>query len=69
MLIIEKLIKKIQEEAQAPVKKEEPETKDDSFIYKSLEEKLKQIITLIIRIILWLQRNMKRFLQVQILTN
>ena len=37
----EKLIKKIQEEKNAPVKQEE-EIKDVSFVYKSLEEKLKQ---------------------------
>jgi len=39
----EKLIKKLQEEKNAPVKQEE-ETKDVSFIYKSLEEKLKRTL-------------------------
>ena len=37
----EKMIKKIQEEKKAPAKQEE-ETKDVSFVYKSLEEKLKR---------------------------
>ena len=39
----EKLIKKLQEEKKAPVKQEE-ETRDVSFIYKSLEEKLKRTL-------------------------
>ncbi|MBQ7863073.1 MAG: ParB/RepB/Spo0J family partition protein [Lachnospiraceae bacterium] len=39
----EKLIKKLQEEKNAPVKQEE-ETKDVSFVYKSLEEKLKRTL-------------------------
>ena len=39
----EKLIKKLQEEKNAPVKSEE-ETKDVSFVYKSLEEKLKRTL-------------------------
>ena len=38
----EKLIKKIQEEKERPEKTEEAATKDVSFIYKGLEEKLKQ---------------------------
>ena len=37
----EKLIKKIQEEKKNPAKQEE-ETKDVSFVYRSLEEKLKR---------------------------
>ena len=40
----EKLIKKIQEEKNVPEKKEEPEQKNVSFIYKGLEEKLKQTL-------------------------
>lgn len=39
----EKLIKKLQEEKNSPIKQEE-ETKDVSFIYKSLEEKLKRTL-------------------------
>jgi len=39
----EKLIKKLQEEKNAPAKQEE-ETKDVSFIYKNLEEKLKRTL-------------------------
>jgi ParB family chromosome partitioning protein len=39
----EKLIKKLQEEKNAPAKQEE-ETKDISFIYKNLEEKLKRTL-------------------------
>lgn len=39
----EKLIKKIQEEKNAP-KKQEEELKDVSFVYKNLEEKLKQTL-------------------------
>lgn len=39
----EKLIKKLQEEKKAPAKKEE-ETKNVSFIYKNLEEKLKRTL-------------------------
>ncbi len=39
----EKLIKKLQEEKKAPAKQEE-ETKDISFIYKNLEEKLKRTL-------------------------
>ena len=39
----EKLIKKLQEEKKAPEKQEE-ETKDISFIYKNLEEKLKRTL-------------------------
>ncbi len=39
----EKLIKKLQEEKNAPAKQEE-EVKDVSFIYKSLEEKLKRTL-------------------------
>lgn len=39
----EKLIKKLQEEKKAP-KKQEEETKDISFIYKNLEEKLKRTL-------------------------
>ena len=39
----EKLIKKIQEEKNTPVKQEE-ETKDVSFVYKGLEEKLKRTL-------------------------
>lgn len=38
----EKLIKKLQEEKLAPEKKEELTTKDDSFIYKEIEERLKK---------------------------
>ena len=40
----EKLVKKLQEEKKAPAKEEMPEAKDDSFIYKGLEEKLKQVL-------------------------
>ena len=39
----EKLIKKLQEEKKAPAKQEE-ETKDISFIYKNMEEKLKRTL-------------------------
>ena len=39
----EKLIKKLQEEKNTPIKQEE-ETKDVSFVYKSLEEKLKRAL-------------------------
>jgi len=39
----EKLIKKLQEEKNSPIKQEE-ETKDVSFIYKSLEKKLKRTL-------------------------
>ncbi len=38
----EKLVKKLLEDKKAPEKAEEPEKKDVSFIYKGLEEKLKQ---------------------------
>lgn len=40
----EKLIKKIQEEKNAPVKVQEEEPKDVSFVYKGLEEKLKRVL-------------------------
>ena len=38
----EKLIKKLQDKKDAPEKKEQEETKNVSFVYKGLEEKLKQ---------------------------
>ena len=40
----EKLVKKLQEEKKVPAQEEMPEAKDDSFIYKGLEEKLKQVL-------------------------
>ena len=39
----EKLVKKLQEEKNAPEEKEEPKVKDDSFIYRDIEEKLKKV--------------------------
>ena len=38
----EKLVKKLQEEKNAPEKKEEFRGKDDSFVYREIEEKLKK---------------------------
>ena len=39
----EKLVKKLQDEKNAPEEKEEPKVKDDSFIYRDIEEKLKKV--------------------------
>lgn len=40
----EKLIKKLQEEKNHPTEPEEEKKKDDSFIYKEIEEKLKKVL-------------------------
>ena len=40
----EKLIKKLQEEKNRPAEPEEEKKKDDSFIYKEIEEKLKKVL-------------------------
>lgn len=40
----EKLVKKLQEEKNAPEQKEEAKGKDDSFIYRDIEEKLKKVL-------------------------
>ena len=40
----EKLIKKLQEEKDAPKQEEKEETKDTSFVYKNLEEQLKRTL-------------------------